>query len=242
MSSRVAISLKGMTTFVLVPGAGGDAWYWHRVVPLLRAAGHEAIAVDLPSADPRAGLAEYAQIVRAAIGARADVTLVAMSLAGFTAPLVAASTPLTSIVLVNAMIPLPGEKAGDWWDNTGATDARISAAKENGYSTEFDLDTYFLHDVPPDILATSEPPPAEADVVFESPCDFETWPAIPLKVVTGKNDRFFPAAFQRRMARQRLGIAADALPGGHLIALSQPEPLSRYLVSRVMYSFGWPTE
>jgi hypothetical protein len=36
-----------VTTFVLIPGAGGTAWYWHRVVPLLRAAGHEATAVDL---------------------------------------------------------------------------------------------------------------------------------------------------------------------------------------------------
>ena len=70
---------------------------------MLRAAGHEAIAVDLPAVDPRAGLAEYAQIARAAIAERVNVTLVAMSLAGFTAPLVAASTPLTSIVFVNAM-------------------------------------------------------------------------------------------------------------------------------------------
>ena len=37
-----------MSTFVLIPGAGGVAWYWHRVVPLLTAAGHEAIPVDLP--------------------------------------------------------------------------------------------------------------------------------------------------------------------------------------------------
>jgi pimeloyl-ACP methyl ester carboxylesterase len=231
MSLGTVIRFNGVTTFVLVPGAGGGASYWHRVVPLLRTAGHEAIAVDLPSADPRAGLAEYAQITSAAIGERTDVTLVVMSLAGFTGPLVAASTPLTSIVFVNAMIPLPGEKAGDWWDNTGATNARIAAAKEYGYSTEFDLDTYFLHDVPPEIVATSEPPAAEADIVFESVCDFGTWPAIPLKVVAGKDDRFFPLEFQRRVARERLGIAADVLPGGHLIALSQPETLSRYLVS-----------
>jgi hypothetical protein len=36
-----------MALFVLVPGAGGMAWYWHRVVPLLGSAGHQAIAVDL---------------------------------------------------------------------------------------------------------------------------------------------------------------------------------------------------
>jgi hypothetical protein len=151
-----------------------------------------------------------------------------MSLAGFTAPLVAASTPLTSIVFVNAMIPLPGEKAGDWWDSTGAIDARIGAAKEYGYSTEFDLDTYFLDDVPPEILAASGPPSAEADIVFGSVCDFETWPAIPLKVVAGKDDRFFPVGFQRRLARERLGIAADVLPGGHpdrAVTARNPEPL-----------------
>ena len=41
-----------MATFVLVPGAGGVAWYWHRVVPLLEEAKHAAIAVDLPPRDP----------------------------------------------------------------------------------------------------------------------------------------------------------------------------------------------
>jgi len=42
-----------MSTFVLIPGAGGAAWYWHRVLPELRARGHEAFAVDLPGADER---------------------------------------------------------------------------------------------------------------------------------------------------------------------------------------------
>ncbi len=48
-----------MSRFVLIPGAGGSAWYWHRVVPLLQHAGHEAVAVDLPGDDPGAGLPEY---------------------------------------------------------------------------------------------------------------------------------------------------------------------------------------
>src|SRR5580700_8611632 len=96
-------------TFVLIPGAGGTAWYWHRVVPLLREAGHEAIAVDLPGDDPTAGLPEYASLVASAIGSRDNVVLVAMSLGGFTAPLVAAKVPVSAIVFVNAMIPRPGE-------------------------------------------------------------------------------------------------------------------------------------
>jgi len=33
---------------VFLPGAGGLAWYWHRVVALVEEAGHNALAVDLP--------------------------------------------------------------------------------------------------------------------------------------------------------------------------------------------------
>jgi pimeloyl-ACP methyl ester carboxylesterase len=49
-------------------------------------------------------------------------------------------------------------------------------------------------------------------------------------VVAGADDRFFPVEFQRRMARDHLGVEADVLPGGHLIALAQPASLARYLL------------
>ncbi|MCH8297333.1 MAG: alpha/beta fold hydrolase [Chloroflexi bacterium] len=37
-----------MTTFVLVHGASHGSWCWDKVVPLLEAQGHRAVAVDLP--------------------------------------------------------------------------------------------------------------------------------------------------------------------------------------------------
>ena len=67
------------STYILVPGAGGDAFYWHRVVPLLRDAGHEAVAVDLPAGEDGAGLAAYADAIAGAMGDRRDVVLVAQS-------------------------------------------------------------------------------------------------------------------------------------------------------------------
>jgi pimeloyl-ACP methyl ester carboxylesterase len=221
----------GPRTFVLVPGAGGAAWYWHRVVPLLRAAGHEAIAVDLPGDDPQAGLPEYARLAGAAIDGRPDVVLVAQSLGGFTAPMAAAVAPVSAIVLVNAMIPVPGETPGAWWGNTGQAQASAAAAERGGYSTEFDPQTYFLHDVPAEVAAAGEPHQrAEADAVFGTACEFGGWPAVPVTVAVGADDRFFPAEFQRRVARDRLGVEADLLPGGHLIALAHPGPLARYLL------------
>jgi pimeloyl-ACP methyl ester carboxylesterase len=225
---------RASRTFVLVPGAGGVASYWHRVVPLLRDAGHQAIAVDLPGDDPAAGLPEYANLVAGAIGERggdADVVLVAQSLGGFTAPLVAAKVPVQSIVLVNAMIPVPGETPGAWWGNTGSVQARVAAAEDGGYGTEVDLAVYFLHDVPPEIVAAGElDQRPEADAVFESVCDFDEWPPVPIRVVAGADDRLFPVGFQQALARERLEVAADVLPGGHLIALSHPAELVSYLL------------
>jgi hypothetical protein len=221
--------LSERRTFVLIPGAGGAAWYWHRVVPLLHAAGHGAIAVDLPGDDPEVGLLEYARLAEAAIGGRPDVVLVAQSLGGFTAPVIAARVPVSAIVLVNAMIPVPGETAGAWWDNTGQPQARAAAAERGGYGTEFDLQAYFLHDVPASIAAAGEAHQRpEADAVFGSACDFTGWP--PVMVAAGGDDRFFPVEFQQKVALDRLGVKADVLPGGHLIALSQPAALTRYLL------------
>jgi len=222
-----------MPTFILIPGAGGAAtWYWHRVVPLLRQAGHEAITVDLPAEDPTAGLPEYARLVADAIGDRDDAVLVAMSLGGFTAPMAVTAAPVASLVFVNAMIPVPGETAGTWWENTGQAEARLAAAEQGGYPAEFDLDTYFLHDVSPEVAATGEGHQfPEADAAFRTPCNFPSWPAVPIRVVAGADDRLFPAGFQQQVARKRLGLDADILPGGHLIALSQPDARARYLLT-----------
>jgi pimeloyl-ACP methyl ester carboxylesterase len=221
-----------MSTFILIPGAGGVAWYWHRVVPLLQAAGHDAIPVDLPGDDERAGLAAYTQRVVDAIANRQDVVLVAQSLGGFTAPLVCARAPLRMLVFVNAMIPLPGETPGAWWGNTGSDAARREAAQSAGYSPEFDLETYFLHDLPPEVLTEGERHERpEADVVFGDPCRFDAWPDLPMRVIAGRDDRFFPLAFQRRVARERLSLDVDAIPGGHLVALSNPRALADQLLA-----------
>jgi pimeloyl-ACP methyl ester carboxylesterase len=220
-----------LSTFALIPGAGGVAWYWHRVVPLLEEAGHEAIAVDLPGDDETAGLPEYARCVIDAIGERDGVVIVAQSLGAFTAPLVATRVPVRAVVLVNAMMPAPGERPGAWWDNTGSLQAREAAAERGEYSTEFDLALYFLHDVPPEVAAAGEPHQrSEAEAAFESVCDFKAWPSVPIRVVAGAEDRFFPVGFQQSLARERLNVEADVLPGGHLIALSQPAELASYLL------------
>jgi pimeloyl-ACP methyl ester carboxylesterase len=224
------VTVGSVTTFVLIPGAGGAAWVWSRVTPLLRAAGHEAIAVDLPGDDETAGLPRYADLVVEAIGSRADVVLVAGSLGGFTAPLVCERVAVRGLVLVNAMIPEPGETAGEWWGHTGAIGAQEEAARFGGYGP-FALSTYFFHDVDPDIAAEGERHErVESDIAFGSVCDFEAWPGSGVRVLVGRDDRFFPVELQRQLARDRMGVEADVIPGGHLLPLAQPILVADYLL------------
>jgi pimeloyl-ACP methyl ester carboxylesterase len=225
--------LIDMTTFCLIPGAGGDAAYWSRVVPELERHGHRAIPVDIPEDDPRLGLPEYAALVAAAIGERSEVVVVAQSLGGFTAPMVARDTKLDMIVLLNAMIPVPNERPGDWWDATGAVEARHAADTAAGRSTDFDYEQHFVHDIDVATKAwmSEHPPRTPSDTPFGQPCEFEIWPDIPIKVLVGRDDRFFPADFQRRVAKERLGIEADEIDGGHLVALSNPVGLAQRLLA-----------
>jgi pimeloyl-ACP methyl ester carboxylesterase len=221
---------------VLVPGAGGQAWYWHRVVPELRARGHEAIAVDLPAADDTAGFAEYADVVVAAIGAvREGLVLVGQSLGGFTVPLVAARVPVEGIVLLNAMVPKPGESGGEWWDATGQAAARAAYAEREGRSADaFDPLVDFFHDVPPEIVADAMAAgePDQSGTPFEGPWPLGAWPDVPTRFLQGRDDRFFPLEFQRRVVAERLpGVEVEELPGGHLLALSRPVELVEALLS-----------
>ena len=226
-------------TFVLVPGAGGSAWYWHLVVPKLQERGHEALAVELPAADDRAGLPQYADAVIRAIGDRdpTRIVLVAQSMAGFKAPLVCQKVQVALLVLVNAMIPNPGETPGEWWGNTGHGEAKREQNLRDGRAADAPFDPLIdmFHDVPQPVVdeAWAQGEPRQSDTVFGSPCTFTAWPNVPTRVLTGRDDRFFPAEFQRRVAQERLGISADEMPGGHLVALSQPEELSTRLIAYV---------
>lgn len=200
------------------------------MTPFLVEADHDAIAVELPGDDETAGLPRYTELVVDAIGSHPDVVLVAGSLGGFTAPLVCERVPVRELVLINAMIPVPGETAHGWWAHTGALVARDEAARAGDYGP-FDEATYFLHDVDSEVAAEGElyrrP---EADIVFRSGCDFEAWPPAGIRVLAGRDDRFFPVGLQLRIARERLGVEADVLPGGHLLPLAQPRLVADYLL------------
>jgi hypothetical protein len=225
-----------MTTYVLVPGAGGQAWFWGRLTPLLEAAGHAAVAVALPAGDESAGLEAYVDAVVAA-GRAADAdpgcVLVAQSMGGFSAPQACEPLGASRLVLVNAMIPRPGERLGDWWGNTGASEAAAELAVAEGRDPEaFDPWEVFFNGVPDDVVAEAKamPEPAQAERPFADVWPLDAWPDVQIDVVSSADDRLFPLEFQRRVARERLGLSPRVVPGGHLPALACPAALAEALL------------
>jgi pimeloyl-ACP methyl ester carboxylesterase len=222
-------------TLVLIPGAGGSAWYWHRVTPLLDEAGLDGIAVELPAADDSADLTTYADVVCDAItGLDVPLVLVGQSMGAFTAPMVADRIGAAMIVLVNPMVPTAGESPGQWWGATGQDQAMAEHFRRIGLpDKDFDPVEDFFHDVPAQVRdeAFSQPPPRQSDTPFGQTWPLDGWPDVPTRVVAGSDDRFFPLEFQRRVVRERLGLDVDVLPGGHLMALSRPRELADHLLA-----------
>ncbi|HEY7281452.1 MAG TPA: alpha/beta hydrolase [Actinomycetota bacterium] len=208
-----------MATFALIHGAGDVGWYWHLVEAELRQRGHDVVAPDLPCDDDAAGLPEYADTVVEAIGDRADLVVAAQSSGGFTAPLVCERVPAKLLVLIAPMIPAPGEAPADYWTNT-----RYGEEALGGYDDPVEL---FYQDVPPGLASEAlRRSRTQSEARMGEPSPMRAWPHVPTRVLLCRDDRLFPPAFIRRIARDRLGITPDEIDGGHTPALSRPDELA----------------
>jgi pimeloyl-ACP methyl ester carboxylesterase len=222
-----------MATFAFIHGGGDVGWYWHLVEPVLRQCGHDVVAPDLPCDDDNATLLDYADTVVEAIGERRHLVVVGQSYGGFTAPLVADRLPVEVLVFVAGMVPAPGEKPADWWENTGYRQAVEERARQDGGLTGSD-DPFvaFYHDVPRALAEEAlRRERSESNTAYTSPWPLDALPAVPTRFVVCTEDRFFPAPFMRQTAAERLGIVPDEITSGHCVALSHPDRLGNLLDS-----------
>jgi pimeloyl-ACP methyl ester carboxylesterase len=227
----------GPTTFVLIPGAGADPRVFDATIAALRELGHEGVAPPLPLDDLDATPSDHAAAVIAALPEPppAPLVVVGQSLGAYAATIAAAQLRPERLILLAPMIPAPGESAGDWWRGTDHEAAIGPLIERHGTPSEWGEEAMaevFYHDVDEATLAANaEYEGVPAPGLFAEPLPLAAWPEVPTTVLAGRDDRLFPLAFQRRVARERLGLDEIAeIDGGHLPMLARPRELAERLV------------
>lgn len=207
-----------MGTYALIHGGGDVGWYWHLVERELRARGHQSVAPDLPIEDDDATLEDHARVVLDAIDSLSrggELVVVGHSAGGYPAPIVAERAKADRLILVAAMIPQPGETAGEMWEATGWRMPRGDDPSDMAI---------FYHDVDPE-LAAEAMSKERRDAGGDEPWPLRAWPSVPTHFIVCRNDRFFAAGWLRGVVRDRLGIEPDEIESGHTPALSHPTEL-----------------
>lgn len=219
-----------MADFLLIPGAGSDPRVYGATIEALRALGHEGVAPALPLDSDTATPSDHAEALTAAAPQSDEVVVVAQSLGAFAGTLVADRISAAQLILLAPMIPAPGETAGEWWANSGHAEAIAPTIERHGPMSSWGqeaIDDVFLHDVDPEVARANERyAGAPGSGMFGEPWPLDAWPEVPTCVLIPRDDRLFPLEFQRRIARERLGIDVDEMAGGHVPMLARPRELA----------------
>ncbi|GIF00427.1 hypothetical protein [Paractinoplanes rishiriensis] len=87
----------------------------------------------------------------------------------------------------------PGEKSADWWDDTGYQGAEGLSELQ-----------HFYNGVPAEIVAQAAAHGREqVSAEWNEPWPPDAWPDVPTGVLVARDDQFFLADFQRRVAADR---------------------------------------
>lgn len=223
-----------MTTFGLIHGAHHGPAAWEFFIPELRARGHDAIAVDLPIEDPSAGIERYAEAVIDAIGDREDVVLVAHSLGGIVAPVVAARRPIRRIVFLAGVVPEPGRSVVEQQARRPSSKPRTRIDNGDGTFTQSidEAEMRYYHDVEPArrrwALARLR---RQALTAQRELSPLTEWPDVPCSYIVCADDQALEPAEERRMARELLKVEPIEFPSSHSPMLSRPTELADLVVS-----------
>lgn len=226
-----------MSTFCLVNGSTQNALCWKLLIPELVKHGHQTITPSLPADEPTASATRYAEVIAQALEDRdGDVVLVGHSMSGMFIPLVPGLRPIRRLVYLAALIPKPGASIREQlaaepdmlnpeWVET------CRAGKDPSKSDEAAL-KFLFHDCQPEVIAWALTTTIGiyAEKAMTEVFPLEELPAVPSSYIVCSGDRTISPVWSRRTARERLGVEAIELQGGHCPYLSRPSQLADVLV------------
>lgn len=219
--------------FCLIHGSGQNARAWRLLEGELAARGHEVVAPDIPTNMPEAGADLYADAVAGSLPSGAEVVLVAHSASGLFLPVVAGRLPTTLMVFLAAAIPVPGRSFLDQFTPDPTVMFNPEWIGQNPVDDDQAAVEFLFHDCSPETATWALTTRADwyPQGLYEEPCPLMAWPDIPSRYILCQEDRTIRPEWSRRAARERLGVEAIELPGGHCPHISRPAALADVLAS-----------
>jgi len=226
-----------MASFCLIHAAWHGSWCWRELSPRLEARGHRVIAPDLPCEEPDAGCSDYAAVVLDALADENDVVVLAHSLGGLTAPLVAAKRPVRRLIFLCALLPLAGRS---WLEQLEQDPEMIAPGIGRGLAVDGRGRSFWpdeevaigamYQDCRPEIAswAAAQLRP-QGQAPYREPCPLTAWPEVKSTYLLARDDRVVPAAWARQAPVERVRANVAEFPGGHSPFLSRPERLALLL-------------
>ena len=222
-----------MTSYFLIHSSGQGPEGYKLLAQELERRGHRFLAPALRTDRTDEGLTWHADTLLQAVERSGfqpkEVVMVAHSAGGMYLPLVAERWPPRRMVFLAAVIPRPGLSMMDQFRSDPSMMNPAWAGK-NPSDDKVALEFTF-HDCPPERLdwALSTRVLFYAKRAMEDPCPLKSWPAVPASSIVCAEDRTITPAWQRRAAREWLGVEPLELPGGHCPNVSRPEALADIL-------------
>ncbi|OBA90656.1 hypothetical protein A5662_22630 [Mycobacteriaceae bacterium 1482268.1] len=224
---------------MLVHGAWHDTWCWERVIPELRRRGHEVTAVSLPKGRV-AGTQAYAAAIDEAISSPAETTVVAHSAGGLVAPLVAGKRGVRELVLVAALMALPGfswmgqraaENSAQHTESFLSLEPRVIADDEGNWTMPPDCAVrLFYNDCEPaDAESAVRRMRTQETAVFTEAAPVEPPAAVPTRYVLCTRDQALSRDWAIRTARERFDAIVEEFDASHSPFWSRPADLAELL-------------
>jgi pimeloyl-ACP methyl ester carboxylesterase len=195
--------------------------------------------VELASDRRGTTCSDYATLISEALtNASADMTLVGHSLMGLTIPLVPRLRPVARLVYLAGLLPVPGISMTDQFERGEEAlvfegGRELDERGELSYWTDREaaIDSMYHDCSNRDAARAWSRLRPQSRAAQNEPCPLERLPEVESTYVVCTDDRLASSDWGREKARERLGVEAVEIGGGHSPFLSRPDELAELLIS-----------
>lgn len=215
---------------ILVHGAWADGSSWNRVVPILKNAGHDVIAVQLPE---QSLADDVATVKRAIEHIGGPAILVGQSYGGAVITNAGYDNPnVTGFVYIAAFAPDQGQSLGDFVDVAKLPkDLLIIDSGGFAYINPAMFPGAFAQDVnstEADIMAVVQKPFSTS--IFAEKPGSPAWKQLPTWYQVSEDDHMIPPDVERMFAKQ-MNATTISLASSHASLVSHPNEIAKLILN-----------